>query len=391
MSEQEFEVYLRLIAKLLRLSDAQREAISDELRDHMEARLDELMDAGMEREQAIHAAIEEFGDAAGLADQFTRITRHHTLRRRIMRTSIGALAAAAAIALAFLYMLPQNRPGVSGPADTFAQGTDATEQALFTSTQASAGTLESLSKRITVDYSETPLGEVFDHLREATGVNIFVNWTVLEGAGIDKQHPVTLSLRDTSAHTVLALMFQLLNPALPEPIDYAVMDDVVVIATASVIDDMSVVRIYDCLDLMGGPVAYAAAGQTSAGMESSGAMGGYGDPGMGAPGAGMGGYGEEMVKGGEGYGGRAGGYGVGEQPTRSAGGWAGGAYGGYGVARGMPMQQHAGELINVVQTLLDGGGSVTSYDGMLVVIAGHKTHQRIQETLTMMRSARAQR
>lgn len=392
MSEQEFEVYLRLIAKLLRLSDAQREAISDELRDHMEARLDELMDGGMDREKAVHAAIEEFGDAAGLAEEFTQITRHYTLRRRIMRTSIGALAAAATIALAFLYMLPQDRPGVAGPTETFAQGADATEQALLASTQEAAGTLKLLSRRITVDYGQTPLGGVFDHLREETGVNIFVNWTAMQRIGIDEDYPLTLSLRDTSAQTVLSLMCQLLNPALPESIDYAVMDDVVVVATASEINDIRVVRIYDCLDLMGGAVAHAAAGQTPAGMESAGMMGSFGDPGMG-------GFGGEMAMGGEGYGGgyggMGGGYGTGEQATRAAGGRSsgrsGGAYGGYGMGRGMPMQPHAGELINVVGTLLDGGGSVTSYDGMLVVIAGHKTHHRIQETLTMMRSARAQR
>ncbi|MCB1133868.1 MAG: hypothetical protein KDN05_22305 [Verrucomicrobiae bacterium] len=392
MSEQEFEVYLRLIAKLLRLSDKQREAISDELRDHMEARLDELMEGGMGREKAIHAAIEEFGDAAGLAEEFTQITRHYTLRRRIMRTSIGALAVAATIALTFLYLLPQHRPGVSGPADAFAQGADTSEEALVASTQEAAGTLQSLSKRITVDYNDTPLGVVFDQLRGETGVNIFVNWTVLEGVGIDKDYQVTLSLRDTSAHTVLALLFQLLNPALPEPIEYAVMDDVVVVATASEINDMRVVRIYDCLDLMHGAVAYAASGQAPAGMVSGGGMGGgYGAPGMGD-------FGGEMAMGGEGYGGgggMGGGYGSADQPARTAGGRSvgrsGGAYGGYGMGGGMPMQQQAGELINVVETLLDDGGSVTSYDGMLVVIAGHKTHQRIQETLTMMRSARAQR
>jgi hypothetical protein len=216
---------------------------------------------------------------------------------------------------------------------------------------------------------------------------------VLEGAGVDRDYPLTLSLRDTSAHTVLALMFQLLNPALPEPIDYAVMDDVVVVATASEINDMRVVRIYDCLDLMGGAAAYAASGQAPAGMGSGGGMGG----GYGA--SGMGDFGGEMGMGGEDYGGMGGGmggeYGSADQPTRAAGGRSvgrsGGGYGGYGMGGGMPMPQQAGELINVVQTLLDGGGSVTSYDGMLVVIAGQKTHQRIQETLTMMRSARAQR
>lgn len=383
MSEQEFEVYLRLIAKLLRLSDAQREAISDELRDHMEARLDELMDSGMDREKAVHAALSEFGDAAGLAEEFTRITRHYTLRRRIMRTSIGALAAAATIALAFLYMLPQNRPGVSGPEDTFAQGADATEEALLVSTQQAAGTLERLSQRITVDYGQTPLGGVFDHLQEETGANIFVNWTALEAAGIDKDYPLTLSLRDTAAHNVLALMFQLINPTLSDPIDYAVMDDVVVVATASEINDMRVVRIYDCLDLMGGTVAYAAARQAFSDMDGSGETG-------------MGGYGGAMAKGGEGYGGGyggmgAGGYGEAEQSTRRSTGRAGASYGGFDEGRGISMQQHTGELINVVGTLLSGDGSVTSYDGMLIVIAGHKMHQRIQETLTMMRSARAQR
>ncbi len=410
MSEQEFEVYLRLIAKLLRLSDAQREAISDELRDHMEARLDELMDAGMEREQAIHAAIEEFGDAAGLADEFTRITRHTTLRRRIMKTSIGALAAAAAIALAFLYMLPHDRAGVSGPADTFAQGAGVSEEALVTSTQESASTLERLSQRVTIDYNEAPLGEVFDHLRDATGVNIFVNWTVLEGAGIDKQHPVTLSLRDTSAHTVLSLMFQLFNPTLSEPIDYAVMDDVVVVATASEINDMRVVRIYDCLDLIQGSGwsraqqrEQQAPGQPPAPGTAPGMYGGEGE--MRSYGGAMGGEEKEQAQAQrirEGV--MAGGY----RPTRGRGaGSYGGGYGGYsgyggegGYGMGGEMfashdvptaQQHANELIGVVNTLLDDGGSVSFYDGMLVVIAGHKSHQRIQETLTLMRKAQEHR
>ena len=39
MSEHEFEAYLNLLARTLRLSDAQREQIAGELRDHLEARL----------------------------------------------------------------------------------------------------------------------------------------------------------------------------------------------------------------------------------------------------------------------------------------------------------------------------------------------------------------
>ncbi len=42
MSEQEFDLYLKLLAKCLRLTSGQRELIADELRDHLEERLEEL-------------------------------------------------------------------------------------------------------------------------------------------------------------------------------------------------------------------------------------------------------------------------------------------------------------------------------------------------------------
>lgn len=376
MSEREFEVYLRLIAKLLRLSEAQREAISDELRDHMENRLEELMDGGLSKQAAIHTAIEEFGDAAGLADQFTQITRKHTLRRRIMKTSIGVMATAAAVALTFLYMLPTDRPGVQGPASLIAQQTEVPAE---TAGQ-TALTLDMLSQRITVNYQDNGLAEVFDHLRHETGTNLFVNWTILESAGCDAEHPVTLALQDTPATTVLSLMFQLINPTLNEPLDYAVLDDVVVIATASEISNMRVVRIYDCLDLMKrGSATQADAGgdpfgETLDADDVVGRGGGYGGF--------QGGYG-----GGE-YGGGYGAYGSGQETARPG---AGGRGAGYGMARPAPKQDHASELIQVVHTLLDAAGSVSSYDGMLIVIAGHKTHQRIQETLTLMRVAQQQR
>jgi hypothetical protein len=41
MSEQEFDLYLKLLAKCLRLTSGQREQIADELRDHLEERLED--------------------------------------------------------------------------------------------------------------------------------------------------------------------------------------------------------------------------------------------------------------------------------------------------------------------------------------------------------------
>ena len=75
MSEEEFEGYLRLLARFLNLSDVQREVIAGELRDHLEQRLDELTARGVSREKAITMALDEFGDASALAGEFGAVTR----------------------------------------------------------------------------------------------------------------------------------------------------------------------------------------------------------------------------------------------------------------------------------------------------------------------------
>ena len=57
MSEREFELFLKLLSRSLKLTRAQRDAIADELRDHLEARLAELVSQGIERQQAITQAL----------------------------------------------------------------------------------------------------------------------------------------------------------------------------------------------------------------------------------------------------------------------------------------------------------------------------------------------
>ena len=67
MSDHEFNNYLTLLAGLLRLGEKQRQAIAEELRTHLEDRLEELLARGLSRDEAIRQALSEFGDAAGLA------------------------------------------------------------------------------------------------------------------------------------------------------------------------------------------------------------------------------------------------------------------------------------------------------------------------------------
>jgi len=107
MSEQDFELYLTLLAKTLRLSDKQRSAIANELRDHLEARLDELTAQGLSKRDAIQTALSEFGDASALANDFSHIPKKRT-RRHIMQTTFGTLAACAAVTFATMTLAPSN-------------------------------------------------------------------------------------------------------------------------------------------------------------------------------------------------------------------------------------------------------------------------------------------
>src|SRR6266446_7021158 len=108
MPEQDFELYLSLLSRFLRLRPAQRDEIADELRDHLEARLDELAARGLSRAEAIRAALDEFGDAAELANHFTRAARTRK-RRLIMRLTFGSVAALAALLLVATAFWPDSR------------------------------------------------------------------------------------------------------------------------------------------------------------------------------------------------------------------------------------------------------------------------------------------
>ena len=110
MSEQEFEAYLDLLARMLKLTPKQRDAIAHELRDHMEDRLEELQARGVPRDEAVRLALDEFGDANVLASDFTSIAKQRN-RRRMMQTTFGTLAACAAIALSISFLMPSNQQG----------------------------------------------------------------------------------------------------------------------------------------------------------------------------------------------------------------------------------------------------------------------------------------
>src|SRR5688572_26584629 len=114
MSDREFENYLTLLAGLLRLDGKQRGAIAEELRSHLEDRLEELVARGVSREEAVRRALAEFGDAAGLAGQFAAISQSRR-RRWLMRVMTFSVAATLLLAagIAVLWPVRNAAPGVA--------------------------------------------------------------------------------------------------------------------------------------------------------------------------------------------------------------------------------------------------------------------------------------
>ena len=56
MSNDEFETWLSLVGRLLGLSERQRQQIGEELRDHLESRVADLLESGMDKQSAVMQA-----------------------------------------------------------------------------------------------------------------------------------------------------------------------------------------------------------------------------------------------------------------------------------------------------------------------------------------------
>ena len=205
MSEREFEIYLTLLTRLLKLSPRQRQAIEQELRAHLEERLEDLLARGHSRDEAIAAALEEFGDAAGLADEFTRVARTARLRRRIMQTSIGTIAAAAAIILAVTFLLPEQRPGV--PEQPRAQAQEKVNDETTVEVESLDLPDWLAEQTVTVAFDHLALIQALHKLAKQIEGNFFINTVVLDDVlGQDAGGRVSMDATELSAATALALL-----------------------------------------------------------------------------------------------------------------------------------------------------------------------------------------
>ncbi len=221
MTHQEFENYLALVSRLLRLSRAERDAIGFELRDHLELRVAELEAMGNSIPDATRQALEEFGDAAALAQQFQLISRSYQ-RRWMMRFAVLCSAFVFAGLVFLMAMWPENAR-FGSPERSFADQEVDTKHVAAGPAGRMEGNLElsettrrnrlideKLSEPVEWDFDEVPFRDVRKLLAEQLGVNVFLDESAEHDSLVDDE-PVTFQAARLPGRDALKLMLKRYN------------------------------------------------------------------------------------------------------------------------------------------------------------------------------------
>lgn len=395
MSEREFETWLSLLGGMLHLKPAQRTELAEELRSHLEDRLDDLIAGGLSREEAIAAALEEFGDAAGLAQHFTQLA-HLKQRRRIMRWTYGTIAATTCAILVLVTFWPNHQP--NGPLGIASADPDAAPLAVnqtgsgYPGLPPSASPMpptasdhfaesrrkieEKLSQPLPdVQFVETPLAEVLDYVSSVLEVDIVVNQTYFRSQlTVALDSPVTLELRHgkISTRTLFDLVFEQLECR--GQVGYTIRDEIVYLTERSAINDTVVYNVRDLVAQAQAPYYYPM---------GAGAYGSDMDSGL----LGSGEYGMEGMSSMPG----------GLSPVQFGPGMEGAS----GMQPGMPGRHPASmqnPLIDVIEATVQpeswvnqgGSGSLQLFNGLLIVKNTQEAHREIEQLLSMLRKASQQ-
>ncbi|MBT6487010.1 MAG: hypothetical protein HOK71_20365 [Planctomycetaceae bacterium] len=393
MSKQEFELYLSLLSRFLRLNAGQRSEISDELRDHLEERLDELTASGLSQEAAIRQALDEFGDAAELATHFTQLA-HRRRRRILMRCTLASIAAASAVILISFAMWPADPGGNMVPrvvaqqpgAGRAGMGSGLGDVAAPESTrdpQREAVETKLATKIEELDFDDIPLNDALQDIADQIELDIFINHSSLEEEGINGDEPVTLKVNYTKLSAATAIELILERATGPGQLTYSIRDGLIYIQTTEASEDDLEIQVYNVRDILDGvkPITRTVYPGISGGM-GGGSGGGFFqiEDDITASAVSMQ------------LGGAAGGPG--------AGGGGGSAMGGMGsaIAAGLKpvtIEIPAGKvLIDVITGSpggpwmdIDGdGGKIEEFDGLFVIRQTQKSHREIKQLLDTLRA-----
>ena len=101
-----------------------------------------------------------------------------------------------------------------------------------------------LRKRLDVEFIELPIVEALDFLSNQVGLQFYLKVKYLEDLGISADSPVDLSLNQVSVEMALDLILEQLE------LTYIICDGIVLVTTEQDLENVAVVRVYNCRDLL---------------------------------------------------------------------------------------------------------------------------------------------
>ena len=296
-----------------------------------------------------------------------------------MRAMTFSVAAMLLVAAGLAIFWPGRNAGPGGRAAVAAQAPKAAEA---NQPQEAAATKrprieDVLDKPMDLELKETPLREVASQLTEKTGVTFYLSVGPLTDAGVPLDAPITGRFRNLKLRTILKLMLHDLDLAYIE-----MEEEALLITTPDAAESRLVIRVYDCRDLLameappgsdeflpiapvrlGGGGFFAIQDETPAKGDAGKAKPPQpADPAAAPPSGG----------------GRDGGIG-GEVPPR-------------------PITRHelrADRLVNLITTNVfpqswdgvGGPGSISEYNGLIVISQTGDCHHTVEHLLNMLREA----
>ena len=256
MPEHEFQIYLSVLSRLMKLNEQQKAAIADELSDHLEERFEELVRSGMDRDEAIRQALDEFGDASGLAVDLTRVSQKR-IRRIIMRSGL-ATAALLFIGFGWTFLFPPANVELESKTRLVAQDSPATPNVSATSRKVPATSVKIslgqdssdfdapfLKNPIAVSFVETPLNEALQYISDEVDVLVLLDIVAVEEAGLLVDEPIEFSTatedenHDMRVDQLLDLMLA------PFEMSWYVDDGILQVTTIEVCNEILINRSYD--------------------------------------------------------------------------------------------------------------------------------------------------
>ncbi len=247
MSDHEFDNYLALLGGMLRLRRTQRAHVAGELRDHLIEHVAHLEASGITHEEAVRRALEEFGDAAALAANFSALVGMRR-RRLIMRCTIGTTVVMTGLVVAMLAFRPrvfddpslvnaQTESNAAGTAQLSGNAAPRRDSRPMTA-DADTTAQRKLKEKGEVEFDGVPLAEVLEYLSDRHSIQHYVDKRSLQDAGIAMDAPVTLRLKDVPLDMVLDLLLR------EHQLGYRLRNGVIMIASEGDVQSQTEVRVY---------------------------------------------------------------------------------------------------------------------------------------------------